>query len=188
MANSDAERRYRDPESRRAKLREYQRAYRARPEVREKERAYHREYRLRPIPREKERERHARPEIVEKRRERARRPEVKARKRETGRARLQWVKYGITQAHWERIFQAQGQVCAVCKTDAPGRRGWVTDHDHGTGVVRGILCLKCNAALGMIGDSLEALRRWAPVAERYLLAAIDGPTIGTTPPKRRRKK
>jgi hypothetical protein len=33
------------------------------------------------------------------------------------------------------------------------------DHDHGSGAVRGLLCRKCNAAIGQMGDSVEMLER-----------------------------
>jgi len=57
-------------------------------------------------------------------------------------------KYGLTAAQREAMFIAQGSCCAVCKTDTSGnKRGWHTDHDHVTGLVRGILCQGCNVAL-----------------------------------------
>lgn len=76
-------------------------------------------------------------------------------------------KYGLTRGVWEAIFAAQGFCCAICRGDDPGGQGWSTDHDHETGAVRGILCNRCNAALGMIGDTEEALQAWAPSALRY---------------------
>ena len=38
------------------------------------------------------------------------------------------------------------------------------DHNHTTGSVRGILCMRCNVGLGMFNDSPWILRK----AERYL--------------------
>lgn len=75
-------------------------------------------------------------------------------------------KYGITRDEFERKLAAQGHACAVCGTTEPrtraGRRdgkpklrddGWHVDHDHATGAVRGIVCQRCNVALGHIeGD------------------------------------
>lgn len=64
--------------------------------------------------------------------------------------------YGMTEAQWNTLFDAQGKRCALCKTDVRPKRGWNTDHDHLTGKVRGILCGKCNVGIGAIGDSLPA--------------------------------
>lgn len=76
--------------------------------------------------------------------------------------------YGITRAQRDAMFEAQGSCCAMCQTLEPGKNGWVTDHDHATGVVRGILCNRCNVSLGMAGDTLEAVQVWHERATRYL--------------------
>lgn len=53
----------------------------------------------------------------------------------------------------------QNGCCAACKTDQPGNRyGWVIDHCHATGKVRGLLCHGCNLALGNVKDNPETLR------------------------------
>lgn len=70
--------------------------------------------------------------------------------------------YGITADQWDAMFERQGNVCAICGSDDPGRsRGWHTDHDHETGAIRGILCHGCNVALGHAGDSADRLRAMA---------------------------
>jgi Recombination endonuclease VII len=58
-------------------------------------------------------------------------------------------KYGIGAAEVDRLTQEQGGLCAVCRS----RPATQVDHDHKTGVVRGILCLYCNAAMGAFRDS-----------------------------------
>ncbi len=59
--------------------------------------------------------------------------------------------YGLAAGEWDAMFEAQGRVCAICKTQEPGRC-WNTDHCHLTGRVRGILCNGCNVALGHLRD------------------------------------
>lgn len=52
-------------------------------------------------------------------------------------------KYGLTLDEWDMVFKSQGCCCAICGTDDPGTF-WCTDHDHETGIFRGILCHPCN--------------------------------------------
>lgn len=60
-------------------------------------------------------------------------------------------KYKLTQEQWDAMFEKQGRVCAICKTDTPStKHGWCIDHNHSTMVVRGILCHHCNTAIGYI--------------------------------------
>lgn len=68
-------------------------------------------------------------------------------------------KYGITLAQWTGMFKAQGERCAICRRTEPDGRGWATDHDHDTGEVRGVLCVNCNAAIGMFFENSENMRR-----------------------------
>jgi hypothetical protein len=64
-------------------------------------------------------------------------------------------RYGITRADYQRLFQEQGEVCKICGQSA--RLG--VDHDHVTGRVRGLLCHKCNAGIGLLCEDVEVLRR-----------------------------
>lgn len=48
--------------------------------------------------------------------------------------------------------------CPICKTRKPGGRGeWHLDHNHKTKKFRGILCSKCNIALGCVQDDPNRL-------------------------------
>lgn len=70
-------------------------------------------------------------------------------------------KYGLTEAGYVAMLEAQGYGCAICDAPAEGERyqRLNVDHDHTTGRVRGLLCLNCNHMIGKAGDSPERLRR-----------------------------
>jgi len=77
-------------------------------------------------------------------------------------------KYGISQAEYEAQMEAQGSRCAICgSADWPGK-GPHTDHDHMSGVFRGILCGNCNNGLGMFGEDPARLRAAADYLEREM--------------------
>jgi hypothetical protein len=69
-------------------------------------------------------------------------------------------KYGIRHSDYERMLAEQGGVCAICGTTAADSRKkyLCVDHCHKTGRVRGLLCTKCNVAIGNADDSPERLR------------------------------
>ena len=51
----------------------------------------------------------------------------------------------------------QGGVCAICGAVPPEDGSFHVDHDHETGRVRGLLCVRCNIGLGQLGDDVEVL-------------------------------
>ena len=69
-------------------------------------------------------------------------------------------KYNITEAEYDALLAAQGGVCAICGK-RPGRVRLGVDHDHATGKVRGLLCVRCNKALGPFEWSVAVLERAA---------------------------
>lgn len=64
----------------------------------------------------------------------------------------------------------QANKCAICGCEggSEDNRGdrLAVDHDHETGVVRGLLCHKCNTAIGLLRDDPEVLRRAADYLDR----------------------
>lgn len=76
------------------------------------------------------------------------------------RAELQRL-YGITLEKYVEMFVAQGEVCAICKEKCQTKKSLSVDHDHQTGIVRGLLCNRCNRALGMFKDNKILLIRAA---------------------------
>lgn len=63
-------------------------------------------------------------------------------------------KYGISLEEYNELSAAQGHVCALCDGENPSGRRLVVDHDHDTGDIRALLCIKCNVWVGVI-ENLE---------------------------------
>lgn len=78
-------------------------------------------------------------------------------------------KFGLTPEAYATIWNSQGQVCACCGSDTAGGRGaFHVDHDHVTGLVRGILCNSCNLGIGHLKDTLDGVRQAVAYLERHL--------------------
>lgn len=90
--------------------------------------------------------------------------------RRQARARSRWyAQYGVDETWYQETLAAQGGVCAndSCgrTPDEEGKR-LAVDHCHATGLARGILCEKCNRALGMLADDPARVRGLARYLER----------------------
>lgn len=68
-----------------------------------------------------------------------------------------WTAFRLTGKQAEEL-RARGR-CDICGGTRPGGRfnEWHIDHDHETGVVRGVLCAACNTAIGLLGESPERI-------------------------------
>jgi hypothetical protein len=69
------------------------------------------------------------------------------------------AQYGITLDQYERMADEQGGNCRICESALDLGFYTAVDHDHDTGRVRGLLCSKCNMALGAFKDSAALLER-----------------------------
>jgi hypothetical protein len=66
-------------------------------------------------------------------------------------------KYGMTHEQYESMLEEQDHKCAVCGIEekyAENSRLCI-DHNHDTGQVRGLLCKKCNQAIGLLQDNAD---------------------------------
>lgn len=70
--------------------------------------------------------------------------------------------YGISLEQYESLKEKQKGQCAICNKTA---RLFV-DHDHTTGLIRGLLCTNCNVMLGQAADNKETLISGANYLER----------------------
>lgn len=67
-------------------------------------------------------------------------------------------KYGITWAEYHEMLDAQDGNCAICDRHPTSVGQLVVDHDHSTDKVRGLLCQRCNLALGLFLDNPDAVK------------------------------
>lgn len=93
---------------------------------------------------------------------------------DNGRTKSLEKNYGITEAEYFEIFEAQGRKCAICG-NKPKKQRFAVDHDHKTGQVRGILCSWCNhRLLGGAHDSIDYLRGGIAYLENPPAVAVIG--------------
>lgn len=65
--------------------------------------------------------------------------------------------YNISISDYEKMAEAQNNVCKICKNPEDRRNYLCVDHDHITGKIRGLLCNNCNRALGLLKDNTDIL-------------------------------
>ena len=91
--------------------------------------------------------------VLESQRKRRQQPDRKRKDRDGYLRR----KYGITLEQCEELLAAQGGVCAICGRQPRDDISLHIDHDHESGRNRGLLCFRCNNALGDFGDDYDTL-------------------------------
>lgn len=84
---------------------------------------------------------------------------VKKEKSRNAHGRAIESRYGITQKDYDDLYAFQGGVCYICRRATGRTRRLTVDHDHKTGMVRGLLCRPCNTILGHARDMIEFFER-----------------------------
>lgn len=74
--------------------------------------------------------------------------------------------YGLAPGDYQKLYEEQGGVCAICRRATGKTRRLSVDHNHaiedaGIVSVRGLLCRPCNDLLGMARDNPEFFVRAA---------------------------
>jgi len=96
-------------------------------------------------------------------------PAVAARWRRTSKFRV----LGISEERFLQMLEAQNHACAICKVPFEDDRRIFADHDHNCcpmqvkqrartcgKCIRGLLCVKCNTALGYIEKHRDAVNAY----------------------------
>jgi hypothetical protein len=74
--------------------------------------------------------------------------------------------FGITADDFDRMLAEQSGACAICGERPEVEARMHVDHEHATGRIRGILCSRCNHAIGLLREDVALFER----AVRYLRA------------------
>jgi hypothetical protein len=83
------------------------------------------------------------------------------------RGRVQKKRFTIPVVEYRRLLALQDNRCAICRSlsGSNGRNDRLAvDHCHGRNVLRGLLCHRCNTAIGLLRDDLGIIES----AIRYL--------------------
>lgn len=168
MAVTPAQKKY----SKTAKFRASQQKYRTKPGVLARINALRAtpERRARNLVRDRETHKKwvkAHPEQVKAHTKRSR-----ERRTEANRADQLRNKFNLTLQEYETLLIAQNGVCALChrpeRVRVAGKvRRLSVDHDHVTGKVRGLLCMRCNTLLGYADEAVETLLRAVDYLKRH---------------------
>ena len=87
--------------------------------------------------------------------------------RSTIRNRFKWS--GFTEEDYKSRLEEQDNKCAICGSENPNH----ADHDHATGIKRGILCKKCNTGIAYLQENVEVLTKAIDYINRYSPADKD---------------
>ena len=81
------------------------------------------------------------------------------------------ARYGLTKTQYAELLAAQGGVCAICRKECTqlGRGRLGVDHDHHTNRVRGLLCSRCNVAIGYLRNDAQLAIRVHEYLTQYSL-------------------
>ena len=83
--------------------------------------------------------------------------------------------FGITVEQYDAMLEEQNGVCAICNKPQCSARNnhFAVDHDHDTGVIRGLLCDRCNRGIGLFGDDVTLLNNAIEYLNHAKHAAAD---------------
>jgi len=100
---------------------------------------------------------------------------------------------GFGLQHFATVLKFQKGVCAICR-QAPvaGKARFSVDHRHSDGLLRGLLCWKCNRAIGAFQrfhpDAVELFRAAYEYLKNPPITAVFGTEWRTAPGKVGTKK
>ena len=84
-------------------------------------------------------------------------------------------RYNMTAEQYRQLLIFQNNRCAICDIHEleTAKKRLCVDHSHNTGVVRGLLCMPCNSAIGLLKDKSNIVRKAADYLDKKQLIDID---------------
>lgn len=85
------------------------------------------------------------------------------------------TRYNLTPQEYNQMAERQDYKCAICEIDvtqnirANKQIALSVDHNHTTGAIRKLLCMKCNYGLGYFRDNAEILAKAADYITKHTL-------------------
>lgn len=102
-----------------------------------------------------------------------------------------WLNHKVTQQQYEVMLNAQEYRCAIClrhesdcaRKSKHGNRVYQiilhVDHDHDTGMVRGLLCHQCNTMLGYAREKCQVLQNAISYLQKHTACDALQPVTAT---------
>lgn len=98
--------------------------------------------------------------------------------RENSRYRKVEKLYGLSKGEYKALMDERNGLCGICgqpEIQIDKRTGELrrlaVDHDHKTDKVRGLLCARCNMAIGLFRDDVEVMRLAIAYLESWVLGS-----------------
>ena len=85
------------------------------------------------------------------------------------------TRYNLTPAQYNEMAEGQDYKCAICGIDvtenirANKQIALSVDHNHTTGALRELLCMKCNYGLGYFKDNADILLKASAYVTKHML-------------------
>jgi len=76
------------------------------------------------------------------------------------------LRFNITRKEYYNILKQQNYVCDICGKKE-NNKSLAVDHNHINGKVRGLLCSRCNIALGFIKDDINIAKKLIKYLEKH---------------------
>lgn len=77
-------------------------------------------------------------------------------------------KYGLSSSEYLGMCEQHSGACGICgQTPSANERALSIDHDHTTNTLRGLLCSRCNTAIGLFEDDIGLLENSIRYIKKY---------------------